>query len=115
MLALLNSGNKTGFDSIIDSMLATPDLPISTRWGVEQGLWSFNIKSPFDWLQSVKNYTLEGITDRFTMPVWTADAQYESFFEGQSAKVKEALERGRRIIGLRGRPGIIVRRGRWMS
>ena len=91
LLKLFESGNKTAFDAVIAKTLAGTDLSTGARWGLEQGLWSFNTKSPFDWLKATQAYTLDGIASRIRMPVWTADAQFESFFKGQSQKVKEAL------------------------
>ena len=55
-------------------------------------LYAFKMKSPYDFFQSFKNYTLKGgIADRINMPVWIADGEYEDLMAGQSQLVKDAL------------------------
>ena len=91
LVKVFESGDRTAFDTLIKKALADTKLPTSTRWGLEQGLWSFNMKSPYDWLKATEAYTLAKITDLIQVPVWTADAQFEDFFQGQPALVKKAL------------------------
>jgi pimeloyl-ACP methyl ester carboxylesterase len=90
-LELFESGNKTAFDSLATSYVNDPDSPITLRWGIEQGLWSFKTKSTYEFLQMTKMYNLSDVIHKIKIPVWTADAELEGFFVGQSAKVKEAL------------------------
>jgi pimeloyl-ACP methyl ester carboxylesterase len=91
LLELYLSNNQSAFDEFAESILNDPELPSSLRWGLGQGLWSFNTESAFDFLQKTSLYTLEGITDRIKIPVWIANAEAESFFPGQSAQVAAAL------------------------
>lgn len=90
-LEVFESGNKSAFDALAASLAESPDSPTELVWGIEQGLWSFNTKSAYDWLQMTKSYNLTDVIGKIKVPVWTADAEFESFFVGQSAKVKEAL------------------------
>ncbi|KAK5710864.1 hypothetical protein LTR17_018674 [Elasticomyces elasticus] len=90
-LSMFNAGNKTAFDTLLDSVSNDPDIPTTLRWGIQQGLWSFNTQSAYDFLQMTKLYTLRNISHQISAPVWTADAESEGFFVNQSMKVKEAL------------------------
>lgn len=89
--SLLEANNRTAFDAYMSAVLASPEAPSSVRWALEQGLWSFKTRSVYDFFQQCKAYTLEGVVGKISMPVWTADAEYESFFPGQSRRVKDAL------------------------
>ena len=90
-LELFDSGNKTAFDGAILSAVSEPDTPTTLRWGVEQGTWAFKIKSPFDFLESTKEYTIKDVVDRIDMPVLVMDAEFETFFAGQAEQVSKAL------------------------
>jgi pimeloyl-ACP methyl ester carboxylesterase len=90
-LEVFNSGNRSAFDALVQSVMGDPDVPTSLRWGVQQGLWSFRTKSAYDFLQTTRLYNLTDVIHQIKIPVWTADAELEGFFVGQSAKVKEAL------------------------
>ncbi|KAF4459539.1 hypothetical protein FALBO_13703 [Fusarium albosuccineum] len=91
MVELFDSGNKTAFDKAITAFRNSPNVPTQVAWGIDQGLWSFKAKSPYDFFQMTKQHTLKNVVHRVKAPVWIADAEYEGFFSGQSAKVKKAL------------------------
>lgn len=90
-LEVFNSGNRCAFDALVQSVMGDPDVPTSLRWGVQQGLLSFRTKSAYDFLQTTRLFNLTDFIHQIKIPVWTADAELEGFFVGQSAKVKEAL------------------------
>lgn len=89
--SLYQSGNRSAFDATVNAALASPHTPTSLRWGVEQGLWSFKIRSSYDFLHKAANMTLEGLTDKIKVPVFVGAAENEGFFRGQPEKVKAAL------------------------
>ncbi|CAH0020525.1 unnamed protein product [Clonostachys rhizophaga] len=89
---IYEAGKKEEFDQVALSLLApNSTAPTSIRWGLEQGLWAFKTKSPYEFFKKTEQYTLEGITDRINMPVWIADAEFEGFFKGEPQRVKDAL------------------------
>lgn len=88
---LYQSNNSSAFDEVANSVMDNTELPTSLRWGIGQGLWSFNTESAFDFFEKAKLFTLEGITDKIKIPVWIGDAEVESFFAGQSAQVAAAV------------------------
>ncbi len=91
LLSLYKSGNKTAFDTTITSALASGKAPTALRWGVEQGLWSFKIRSGFDFLHFAAKMTLDGLTNKIKVPVFVGAAENEQNFKGQPEQVKAAL------------------------
>ncbi|KAJ4246284.1 hypothetical protein NW762_013635 [Fusarium torreyae] len=92
LLKILESDDKEAFDKAMSDLLDDPETDTVISWGLQQGLWAFNIKSPYDFFQAFKKYTLKGgIADRIKIPVWLADGEYEDLMAGQSQRVKDAL------------------------
>jgi pimeloyl-ACP methyl ester carboxylesterase len=88
---ILDSGDQEQFDKIALGLLDDIHIPTTLRWGLGHGLWSFKQKSPFEWLQELKKFTLEGIIDKIKVPVLVIDSQFEGFFAGQPEIVAKAL------------------------
>ena len=78
-------------DAIVTEALQTSKVPSKVRWGIEQGLWSFNVASPWEWLHRTQGMTMKGITDQVKCLVWIGDAADDQFFRGQPQKIKAAL------------------------
>ncbi|KAI2465932.1 2,6-dihydropseudooxynicotine hydrolase [Annulohypoxylon bovei var. microspora] len=91
LTAIYQSGNETGFNNIIFALLANPSTSTNIRWALQQGLWSFKTTSPFQWAKKVEQYTLDGIVQNITAPVFVADAQADMFFPGQAKILAEKL------------------------
>ncbi|KAI0840415.1 2,6-dihydropseudooxynicotine hydrolase [Hypoxylon sp. FL0890] len=91
MTQLYESGNETEFNSIVSSLLANPSTPTATRWAIQQGLWSFKTTSAFQWFKKTQQYTLDGIVQNITAPVFVADAQSDMFFPGQAKELAQKL------------------------
>jgi pimeloyl-ACP methyl ester carboxylesterase len=91
LLQLLESDQKEAFDEAVLSSINDPNALTTLKWGTLQGLWSFKTKSPYDFFQMTKEYTIDGISDRIQMPVWIAEGNKDLLLPGQSLLVKEAL------------------------
>ncbi|KAI1610107.1 Alpha/Beta hydrolase protein [Exophiala viscosa] len=89
--ALREKGDTRGLDAAVRGFLGNPKAPTGLQWGIEQGLWSFNLTSPSKYLDESDLMTLEGISDRIQCPVWVGEAGEDEFFRGQPEKVKDAL------------------------
>lgn len=89
--ALMESGDTQALDASVRDSLGQEKAPAALRWGVEQGLWSFNVTSPAEFLVRSKAMTLDGVADRIQCPVWVGDASEDEFFRGQPQAVKDAL------------------------
>ena len=97
---LYQSGNRSAFDDAVNSALANSSTPTQLRWGVEQGLWSFNIDSPYEFLQHVKDWNIKNITDKLTMPIWIATGDQEQFYTGQAVEVYNAVRKHNQNVTL---------------
>ncbi len=83
LISLFNSGNKTTFDKVMNGLRTNTSAPTQTRWAIDQGLWSFNTPSPYDWISGLQKYTLKDVVGNITMPILSADGQDDQFFHGQ--------------------------------
>ncbi|CAG9945827.1 unnamed protein product [Clonostachys rosea f. rosea IK726] len=88
---LYHSGQKDLFDEAALSILDDRNVSSQLRWGIEYGLWAFNVKSPYDFLQLTQQYTVKDILSLIKVPVWVADFEFEGIFTGQPQRVKDAL------------------------
>ncbi|KAF7553325.1 hypothetical protein G7Z17_g3710 [Cylindrodendrum hubeiense] len=91
MLAALKAADGDQVDKMVRETLAGDGIPLALRWGIEQGLWSFNVDSATKWMELTKAMTLEGIADNIQCPVWVGEAEADQFFLGQPEKVRDAL------------------------
>lgn len=91
MLAALEAADGDQVDKTVKEALAGDGIPVSLRWGIEQGLWSFNVDSATEWMNLVKPMTLKGVEDQIQCPIWAGEAQNDQFLLGQPEKVRDAL------------------------
>lgn len=89
VLKVLESGNKTAFNAIIDK--GKDQLSTTTRWGLDQGLWSFNTPTVYDYYEATKNFTLKGLTDKIKAPVFIGNAEQDMFFDGQPQEMAKHM------------------------
>lgn len=84
------SGDKAKFDELAQKYLK-PGVPTGLRWGLEQGMWSFNTTSPFDFVTEVQKFTLEKVAHNIRTPVFIGDAEDDIFFKGQPQQLAKAI------------------------
>jgi dienelactone hydrolase len=61
------------------------------RWYVEQGLWSFRVATPYEFIDCSRLYTLQGVTERIACRVLVCQAAGEHFNPSQAEKLAAAL------------------------
>ena len=61
------------------------------RWYAEQGLWSFRVATPYEFIDRSRPYTLQGVVERIACPVLVCQAAGEHFNPGQAEKLAAAL------------------------
>lgn len=88
---LLDSGNASAFDTALAALLADPQTPTNIRWGAEQGLWSFNTRSAYEYFQQAKAFRAESWIANVMVPTLVGDVSDEGFYPNQSVRVAEAL------------------------
>jgi hypothetical protein len=72
----------------------------STRWGLNNGVWTFGAKSVVEFVRQTKQYTLEGIVDKIKTPALILDAENDQFLKGQPAILHAALKCTKRLVTL---------------
>ena len=87
---LLDASNKTGFDQGVQ-YLRTHTKETKLRWGIDQGLWSWNLASPYDFAKDVQRFTLNGTVQKIKVPTFVGDAEDDLFYKGQPKTLADAL------------------------
>ncbi|KAK5996697.1 Hydrolase acrC [Cladobotryum mycophilum] len=90
IMKIFDAGNKTEFDQLL-LKLAEPGRPTGLRWSIQQGMWAFNTKSPYDFVSQLMNYTLKDVIQQVKVPVFVGLAQQDIFFPGQPELLAEHL------------------------
>lgn len=91
LVDVFQSGDAALFDAVVARAVADPSMPAALRWAVQQGLWAFNVRSPFAWVSRAAAYSLAGLTQAITAPVLVADAEGDQFFAGQARLLADQL------------------------
>ncbi|OQE44913.1 hypothetical protein PENCOP_c002G06428 [Penicillium coprophilum] len=66
-------------------------IPTTARWALSHGLWAFNVKTPAEYLDKSRLFSLVGLTDKIKCPVFVANAADDHFFKGQPEAMRDAL------------------------
>lgn len=76
---LFTSGNRTAFNNAIDKYYNSPGASSSFKWAVDQGMWAFNEKTPFDWFTKLGTIFLDGPKmQQIKCPVFVGSGQDDS-------------------------------------
>jgi dienelactone hydrolase len=103
-IALLDAGKKEELDAAVAAMLKRPGLPTSARWGIEHGLWSFQVESVYECFQRFKAMSMSGIASQIKCPSIILDAEGDEYFgAGENAKsqpelLAEAIGDGAKLV-----------------
>jgi pimeloyl-ACP methyl ester carboxylesterase len=89
--AAYEAGDASQLNGIMADLLASGKAPTAVRWAVEQGIYSFAVKSFADFMECVKLMTLAGTANKVKRPVLICEASNDMFFQDQPAQVKESL------------------------
>ncbi|KNG82479.1 hypothetical protein ANOM_009526 [Aspergillus nomiae NRRL 13137] len=88
---LYRSGNATAFDAVVweaYKKLSSTQL----KWGLDQGLWSFNTTSPFEWMTKMGEMALnQSMLDKITCPVFVASGEDDGLAPGQPERMARML------------------------
>ncbi|KAK4083001.1 uncharacterized protein Triagg1_1891 [Trichoderma aggressivum f. europaeum] len=91
LLNLYKAGNKEAVDQAVVSAVSNPEAPTSFRWAIEQGLWAFNTKSPYEWATKCMDYKLGDAIHNIKVPFFVADAENDDLLPGQAKIVAETV------------------------
>lgn len=91
LVQLFDSGNATLFDEVVNEARSQPGADTQFRWLLDQGTWSFNTTSPFDWFSQLGEFNLDGILGNITSPVFVASGENDDMAPGQPEEVAKLL------------------------
>lgn len=91
MEALWRADKKDALDEAVKNQVLNPETPTTVRWGIEQGLWSFNLESPTEWVTQTLKYDLDAVVDKIQCPVFVGDGESEHFFPGEAKQLASRL------------------------
>ncbi|MGY2060343.1 dipeptidyl aminopeptidase, partial [Nocardia gipuzkoensis] len=61
------------------------------RWAINNGVWTFGVTSPAEFIRRTRPYTLTGLADRIACPTLVFDAENDQFFGGEAQRLYDAL------------------------
>ncbi|MCK5849756.1 MAG: alpha/beta fold hydrolase [Kiritimatiellae bacterium] len=73
--------------ALYDRMKTDPSL----RWSIANGMFTFQAKSPSQWLKMTRAYTMKDIAKQITCPVLIVDSEADKDMPGQAPKLYDAL------------------------
>jgi len=80
---IFEAGNQTAFDTAIAKYHAAAEVANTAsqlRWFIDRGTWSFNTKSPFEWMTRLQECKLEKIVDKIPAMVFVTDLATGTLF-----------------------------------
>lgn len=84
--------NNTLFDQLTyQYVINNTNASTASRWGVQEGLYTFDTRSPSNWLDQSRAYNVTNFIDRVKILTWVVNATQDSFFPNQSIQVVDAL------------------------
>jgi len=70
----------------------------SLRWVMANGMFTFQAKSPSEWLKMTRSYTMKDIAGRINCPTLIVDSEGDRDMPGQAPKLYEALQAQKHFI-----------------
>jgi len=72
-------------------MRALMDASTDSRWGIQNGMFTFRASSPADYFLKALDYTLAGIAENITCPTLVIDSEGDLWYPGQARQLFDAL------------------------
>ena len=86
--ALLDGRDTDGFNTAVRAGMVRDT---GFRWYIEQGLWAFQVDSPYEFFDRARLYTLDGVVGQIRCPVLVCQATADHFNPGQAERLAAAL------------------------
>jgi alpha-beta hydrolase superfamily lysophospholipase len=93
---LLDTGDQAQFDQLFETGMqaASPAQRRNWAWRAKP----YGTTSGFEVFTEARRYTLDGITDRITVPMLVTDPEGEQFWPGQSRRLYDALPGPKQLV-----------------
>jgi len=72
-------------------MQALMSASTDSRWGIENGMFTFGASSPAHYFLKALDYTLAGIAEKITCPMLVCDSEADAWYPGQAQQLFDAL------------------------
>lgn len=92
MTKLFEAHSAIYFDQVTHYILSSGLGSTSLRWGVDQGKWSFNTASAYNWMDQLCNYNLGDYLANVTCPIFVGSGQDDTTAASQAAVVEKKLK-----------------------
>ncbi len=74
-----------------EMMRSLMEASTDTRWGIENGIFTFRASTPADYFLKALDYTLVGIAEKVTCPTLVIDSEGDLWYRGQARQLFDAL------------------------
>ena len=86
-------GDSAGRAEQLDAMVAhRTEAPTSLRWVLSNALWVFGVATGGELLDEAAKYDLTEVAGRISCPTLVCEAEDDQFFQGQPARLYDALD-----------------------
>ena len=86
--ALFEAGEADAFNAATRQAMQSN---IALRWFMDQGMWSFCVRTPYEFVDRVRVFKLEDVVHRISCPVLVCQAEIDGFNPGQAETLAAAL------------------------
>ena len=73
---------------------------VSARWVMQNGMWTFGVSSPSEFIRHCKRFTLDGIAGDIKSATLVLDAENDQFLKGQPQALYAALNAPKHLVTL---------------
>ena len=80
--------DPSGADKMMRTMM---DASTDTRWGIQNGMFTFRASSPAGYFLKALDYTLAGIAEKITCPTLVIDSEDDPWYPGQARQLFNEL------------------------
>lgn len=87
MIDLIDKDPNTFNKMMYEDMQKNP----TSRWFFENGMWSFQVHTPAEFMQKIKSYTLKEVVKQINIPTLVIDSEADSFMKGQAQALYQHL------------------------
>jgi hypothetical protein len=70
----------------------------AARLAISHGMWTFDAKTPLEYLQKNRDYTLNNVIEKIKCPTLVLEAEMDDAFSGGPQKVHDALRCPKKIF-----------------
>lgn len=78
-------------EASLDALVHHLEIPTTLRWALSHCRWAFKVKSPFELVEKIKQFTIADVVSQIQCPVLVCDAMDDHLGKGQPKMLVDAL------------------------